>query len=182
MATQHFRRWIALIALACLVLAACSSGEAEDVGGGGTEAPPAATDAPEPAAEDGDDTAGDGEGGTLVFGAAADPKTLDPALASDGESLRVSEQIYEGLVTFAPGTTDIVPALAESWEPSEDGTSYTFQLREGVTFHDGEPFNAEAVCFNFDRWYNFTGPLQLSFRVLLLAGHLRRLRRERSGT
>jgi peptide/nickel transport system substrate-binding protein len=149
------RQLIAVLGIACLVLSACSSGEAENVEAGSSE-DPVASDAPAAG------TDGDGDGTSLVFGAAADPKTLDPALASDGESLRVSEQIYEGLVTFAPGTTDIVPALAESWEPNEDGTAYTFQLREGVSFHDGEPFNAEAVCFNFDRWYNFTGPLQLS--------------------
>ena len=105
---------------------------------------------------------GGGDGDTLTFGAAADPVVLDGALVSDGESLRVIDQMFEGLVGLAPGTTEIVPALATSWEASEDGLTWTFQLREGVTFHDGEPFNAEAVCFNFDRWYNFSGPLQNS--------------------
>ena len=60
-------------------------------------------------------------------------------------------------MTTEPGGTEIVPALAEEWEVSEDGLEWTFSLREGVTFHDGEPFNAEAVCYNFDRWYNFSG-------------------------
>ena len=63
-------------------------------------------------------------------------------------------------MTTEPGGTETIPALAESWEASEDGLQWTFTLREGVTFHDGEPFNAEAVCFNFDRWYNFAGVLQ----------------------
>jgi peptide/nickel transport system substrate-binding protein len=104
---------------------------------------------------------GDGaEGGTLVFAGAADPVALDGALVSDGESLRVIDQIFEGLVTLSEGGTDIVPGLAEEWEASEDGLEWTFHLREGVTFHDGEPFNAEAVCYNFDRWYNFTGSFQ----------------------
>ena len=49
------------------------------------------------------------------------------------------------------GTADPAPLLAESWEQSEDGLEYTFQLKEGVTFHDGTEFNADAVCFNFDR-------------------------------
>jgi peptide/nickel transport system substrate-binding protein len=107
------------------------------------------------------DTDGGGEaGGDLVFGTAADPVVLDGALVSDGESLRAIDQIYESLVSLVPGTTELEPGLAESWELSEDGLEYTFTLREGVTFHDGEPFNAEAVCYNFDRWYNFTGPLQ----------------------
>ncbi|PSK93824.1 peptide/nickel transport system substrate-binding protein [Haloactinopolyspora alba] len=106
----------------------------------------------------GGDTSGDG--GTLVFGASADPVILDGALISDGESARPILQIYEGLVGTAEGSTEIVPALATSWEASEDGLKWTFELRENVTFHDGEPFNAEAVCFNFERWYNFTGIMQ----------------------
>ena len=108
------------------------------------------------------DTTGDGgeAGGDLVFGTAADPVVLDGALVSDGESLRAIDQIFETLVALKPGTTELEPGLAESWELSEDGLEYTFALREGVTFHDGEPFNAEAVCANFDRWYNFTGSLQ----------------------
>jgi peptide/nickel transport system substrate-binding protein len=109
---------------------------------------------------DGDSASGGG-GGELVFGTAADPVVLDGALVSDGESLRAIDQMFEGLVTLKQGSTEVVPALAESWEANADGTSWTFKLREGVEFHDGEPFNAEAVCFNFDRWYNFTGPFQL---------------------
>jgi peptide/nickel transport system substrate-binding protein len=68
--------------------------------------------------------------------------------------------MFEGLVTLEHGTTEVIPGLAEDWEVSEDGLEYTFHLREGVSFHDGEPFNAEAVCFNFDRWYNFSGQFQ----------------------
>ncbi|GAA1861223.1 ABC transporter substrate-binding protein [Microbacterium koreense] len=111
------------------------------------------------ASERGDD-GGDAEGGvdgTFVFGASSDPANLDPAFAQDGETFRVSRQIFEGLVGTVPGTADPAPLLAESWESSEDGMSHTFQLKEGVTFHDGTPFNADAVCANFDRWYNWTG-------------------------
>ena len=82
---------------------------------------------------------------------------LDPALASDGETFRVARQMFEGLVGAAPGTTDVEPLLATEWETAEDGKSHTFTLREGVKFHDGTDFNAEAVCANFDRWYNWTG-------------------------
>lgn len=112
----------------------------------------------------GDDEEGEAEegatGGTLVFAGAADPVVLDGALVSDGESLRVIDQLFEGLVTLEPGTTEVIPALATSWETSEDGLEWTFSLREGVTFHDGEPFNADAVCFNFERWYNFPDSFQ----------------------
>jgi peptide/nickel transport system substrate-binding protein len=113
--------------------------------------------------DEGDDGGGGAEGGsdaTLVFASSADPVVLDGALVSDGESLRAIDQMFEGLVTLSQGGTEIEPALATEWEASEDGTEWTFTLRDGVTFHDGEPFNAEAVCFNFDRWYNFSGPLQ----------------------
>ena len=107
-----------------------------------------------------DDGAARGDGGTMVFGTSADPISMDGAYVSDGESLRVVRQLFETLVTTEPGGTDIIPALAEEWEPSEDGLTWTFKLREGVTFHDDTDFNAEAVCANFDRWYNFTGVQQ----------------------
>jgi peptide/nickel transport system substrate-binding protein len=100
------------------------------------------------------------KGGTLVFAGAADPTYLDPAIVSDGESFRIAQQIYEGLVDLRPGRSDIRPMLAKSWKPSKDGKTWTFQLQRGVKFHDGTPFNAAAVCANFNRWYNFSGPFQ----------------------
>ena len=105
-------------------------------------------------------TSAGGGGGTLVFGSAADPVALDGILVSDGESSRVIEQIFETLVDLKPGTTDVEPGLAESWEASADGTAWTFHLRQGVKFSDGTDFNADAVCFNFNRWYNFKGSFQ----------------------
>jgi peptide/nickel transport system substrate-binding protein len=116
--------------------------------------------------DDGGSTGGGGgeSGGTLVFGASSDPVSMDGAYVSDGESLRVIRQIFETLVTTEEGGTEVVPALAKEWEPSDDGLEWTFTLQDGVTFHDGTDFNADAVCFNFDRWYNFTG-LQQSASV-----------------
>jgi peptide/nickel transport system substrate-binding protein len=99
---------------------------------------------------------------TLVFGAASDPVVLDPALISDGESFRVTNQIYETLVAQTPGTTRLEPGLATRWAKSPNGRNWTFTLRRGVRFHDGTPFNAAAVCANFDRWYNFRGAQQSS--------------------
>ena len=64
------------------------------------------------------------------------------------------------LVTYKPGTADLEPSLATEWTPNADFTEWTFTLREGVKFHDGTDFNADAVCFNFNRWYNFKGVLQ----------------------
>jgi peptide/nickel transport system substrate-binding protein len=105
---------------------------------------------------------GGGGGGedTLVFGTASDPTALDGALISDGESIRALYQMTEGLTALKPGTSEVIPSLATEWTASDDGLAWTFTLREGVTFHDGEPFNAEAVCFNFERWFNFPPSLQ----------------------
>lgn len=106
--------------------------------------------------DSGDGSGGDG-GSTFIFAGASDPVMLDPALASDGETFRVSRQIFEGLVTTEGDSTELAPALATEWESSEDGLTHSFTLREGVKFHDGTEFNAEAVCANFDRWHNWTG-------------------------
>ena len=97
---------------------------------------------------------------TLVFGTEADPALLDPSLISDGPSLRVTDQIFNSLVGFKLGGTTVVPELALSWKSSKSGLAWTFKLRKGVEFSDGTRFNAAAVCYNFNRWYNFPAPLQ----------------------
>ena len=97
---------------------------------------------------------------TFVFGTEGDPVLLDGALISDGPSGRAVAQMVEGLVVLKPGTTKVIPQLATSWSTSKNGLSWTFNLRKGVKFHDGTPFNAKAVCFNFNRWYNLPGYLQ----------------------
>ncbi len=102
-------------------------------------------------------TTTDGGGGSFVFAASSDPVMLDPAMASDGETFRPARQMFEGLVGTKPGTTELEPLLATEWETAGDGLSTSFTLREGVKFSDGTDFNAEAVCYNFDRWYNWTG-------------------------
>ncbi|WP_246021178.1 ABC transporter substrate-binding protein [Arthrobacter echini] len=112
-----------------------------------------------------------GDPGTFTFGAAADPFTLDPALANDTESYRVTRQLMEGLVGVDPLTSEPTPLLAESWEERDSGRTYEFTLREDVLFQDGEPFDAAAVCANFDRWYTLPpaarqdGPLLAFERV-----------------
>ena len=94
---------------------------------------------------------------TFSFAGSSDPVMLDPAMASDGETFRIARQIFEGLVSVAPGSTELVPLLATEWSSSDDGLSHTFKLKEGVTFHDGTAFNASAVEANFERWANWTG-------------------------
>ena len=92
--------------------------------------------------------------GQIIFGAAGAPSMFDPLYATDGETFRVVRQMNEGLTGFKPGTADVEPALAKSWEKSSDGLTWTFKLQEGVKFHDGTPFDAAAVCYNLDRMYS----------------------------
>lgn len=105
----------------------------------------------------------------LVVGQIAEPQSLDPHAVTATNDFRILVNMYDGLVRFADGTLQVEPALAESWEISEDGLTYTFSLRSGVTFHDGSPFDAEAVKFNFERMldeehpFHNTGPFPLAF-------------------
>ena len=96
---------------------------------------------------------------TLLYAGAADPTYLDPTLVSDGESFRVTAQIMESLVSLKPGSTVIQPGLASKYG-SKNGKDWSFTLRHGVKFHDNTPFNAAAVCYNFNRQYNYSGAFQ----------------------
>lgn len=90
-------------------------------------------------------------GGTLVYAQIGDPNTLDTVRAAGVPALMVSSQIFDHLVHIgADGSHK--PALAVSWESTSDLKRYTFKLRKGVTFHDGTPFNAQAVKFNYERF------------------------------
>ncbi len=107
--------------------------------------------------------------GVLIVGQIAEPKALDPAAVTAVNDFRILMNVYDGLVRYKDGTLETEPALATDWTISEDGTVYTFNLREGVTFHYGSAFDAAAVKFNFDRMldeshpYHDTGPFPLSF-------------------
>jgi peptide/nickel transport system substrate-binding protein len=89
-------------------------------------------------------------GGTLRMGMQADPSAFDPQKLSATAIWRVVEHMYNGLTRIKPDLT-IEPALAESWDISDDGLVYTFHLRQGVTFHDGTPFTADDVAFTYAR-------------------------------
>ena len=90
-------------------------------------------------------------GGRLIYGLGFDlDGTMDPQVTNFDSTIRVTMNICEPLV-WMPAADTFVPGLAESWTISEDGSEYTFVLKQGVTFHDGTPFNAEAVQFTFDR-------------------------------
>ena len=96
--------------------------------------------------------AASGKAKTLIFARGGDIQFLDSAYLFDGESARTSVLMHEPLIRYKVGSDgELEPALAEKWSVSDDGLTYTFNLRKGVKFHDGTPFNAEAVKFNYDR-------------------------------
>jgi peptide/nickel transport system substrate-binding protein len=90
-------------------------------------------------------------GGIFIWGRSGDATLLDPADVTDGESVMVVTNLFDTLVAFKRGSTEIEPSLATEWTPSADNLVWTFTLREGVTFHDGSPLDAEAVVFSFER-------------------------------
>jgi peptide/nickel transport system substrate-binding protein len=143
-----------LAAAAALAFAAC---------GGGTTASPSSAATPGPTGESPTATPANQmkEGGTLIVALPGDITRTDPALIDDSNSSYVMNQVMEGLVALEPGSTSkIRAALAESWDASADGLTYTFHIRQGVKFHDGTDVDAAAVKFNYDRWLNFPTELQ----------------------
>jgi peptide/nickel transport system substrate-binding protein len=87
----------------------------------------------------------------LVYHLSAAPDLLDPAKCSNQRCYRVMWPIFEPLVNLSADLKTIVPGLAESWEQSADGLSYTFRLRKNVRFHDGTPLTADAVRLSVER-------------------------------
>jgi peptide/nickel transport system substrate-binding protein len=102
------------------------------------------------------------DGGTLIWGMPAVETVLDPHVGCGGLTMNMTYQMFENLweqdLTSDKSPTRIVPRLAKSWDLSADGTEYTFHLRDGVKFHDGTPFDADAVKWNFDRFWNEKAP------------------------
>jgi peptide/nickel transport system substrate-binding protein len=92
-----------------------------------------------------------GQGGTLRLAYLADMAQADPDVFYDIEGNTVILSVYEGLLRYKPDSTEVIPSLAEKWEVSQDGLTYTFHLRSGVKFHDGTPFNAQAMKTSFQR-------------------------------
>jgi len=123
-------RWLTgLLAALVMTASACSSGEGVDVDGEG----------------------GSGGGGNqLVAAIAAEPDQLDPHVTTAYASFQVLENVYDTLV-MPDENLEMQPALAESWETSEDQLSWTFELREGVSFHNGDAFTADDVVYSYNR-------------------------------
>ena len=109
-------------------------------------------------------------GGDLTFATISDPLTFNLAIANDASSSGVLGYLFEGLTETSWLTDEVEPGLAESWEHSADGLTWTFHLRQDVTWHDGQPFTAHDVDFTFNRIiYNLDIPASsrpaFNFRV-----------------
>ena len=144
---------VGLVAAIGVTLASCASSDRDSSSsasnnGGASSQGGAAGDSSAPAAEGSD---------TFIFGTEGAPSMFDPLYATDGATFKITRQMTEGLVQYKPGTADLEPGLAESWEPSTDGLTWTFKIRQGVKFHDGTPLDAAAVCYNMERMYTQTG-------------------------
>lgn len=97
-------------------------------------------------------TAAAAVGGALVVGLVAEPTSMDPAHPTDNNTIsRVHPNIFETLVKFKQGNYEVEPLVAESYTVSDDNLTYTFKIRDGITFHDGTPLNADAVIYSFQR-------------------------------
>jgi len=95
-------------------------------------------------------------------GSLRDPLGIDPAQIWDDTSSFYVSNIFDTLVNLAAQTLRIEPSLAVSWETSQDGLTWTFNLRRGVRFHDGTPFDADAVVFTFSRQMDPANPNRLT--------------------
>ncbi len=127
------RRLVALAGAAALLLTACAGSDNE-----GNETRPDARSSGAPA-----------KGGTLSVALDSDPGALNPAITTSGGTHTASELVFSGLVELTP-KLEQVPELAESWEVLENGALYRFNLRNGVTWHDGKPFTSADVKHTFD--------------------------------
>lgn len=114
--------------MAATLLSACGS---DDAGGSGDAGPPQ-------------------PGGTLRYGLSQAPTCSDPAQGASNQTIYVTRQVVDSLTDQDPKTGDITPWLADSWEISPDAKSFTFKLKDGVTFSDGTPVTADSVKKNFD--------------------------------
>lgn len=91
------------------------------------------------------------QGGSMTVTYKDDVSTLDPAIGYDWQNWSMIKSLFDGLMDYEPGTTDLTPDLAESYEISEDGLTYTFTLRDGITFHNGRALTAADIKYSIDR-------------------------------
>ncbi len=107
------------------------------------------------------DAIAQGANKTLVIGIAADPTGLDPEAVENNTSGFIMAAIYDSLVRYKPGTVEVEPGLAERWDISSDGLTYTFHLRSGVKFHDGTPLTADSIVQGVARLFDKSSPIYI---------------------
>ncbi len=166
--SERFLRMLGLFMVLVLVAASCGGGDddSETADDGTSEADDSGSDASDDGGDDGDesgedesgDTEAAGASDTLVHAADDEPTTLDPAQVEPGEGGEtVILQVYERLLEISPDGPDLIPGLStevptvDNGLISDDGLTYTFPIREGVTFHDGTELTAEDVKYSWDR-------------------------------
>ncbi len=148
---KWYKPGAALVLASVLALAGCSGNNSNSNTGNSPGSSPASnSSSPAPSGTPADSSATSQD--TLITARGGDSAALDAAIVTDGESIKVTQQMFEGLLDYKPGTTEVQPKLAESYEVTPDGLTYTFKLKQGVKFSDGTDFNADAVVFNFNRW------------------------------
>lgn len=96
------------------------------------------------------------QGGEMTVTYKDDVSTLDPAIGYDWQNWSMIKSLFDGLMDYVPGTTELRPDLAEAYEISEDGKIFTFKLRQGVKFHNGRELTAEDVKYSIERVVNPT--------------------------
>lgn len=138
---KKIKNWAICLIAVLLVLGACSNENTE------TKKESGSSEGPQ-------------EGGTFVYARGADSVGLDPINIVDGESIRVTHAIFETLFEYDE-ELELQPKLAETYETAEDGLTWTIKLKEGIQFHDGTDFNANAVVFNFERWMDQDNPYHI---------------------
>src|SRR5919108_5269159 len=88
------------------------------------------------------------QGGSMIVTYQTDVSTLDPAIGYDWQNWSIIKSLFDGLMDYKPGTTELVPDLAESYEISDDGKTFTFKLRAGAKFHNGREVTADDVKYS----------------------------------
>src|SRR4029079_18524637 len=91
------------------------------------------------------------QGGAIIVTYKDDVATLDPAIGYDWQNWSMIKSLFDGLMDYEPGTTNLKPDLAESYTISPDGTLFTFKLRPGVKFHNGRELVADDVKYSIER-------------------------------
>ncbi len=152
------------LVIVSMVISGCGTGG--NNGGSSTSAP---TNAPANPTQAPSSSGGGGkaEGGTVRVAMATEPDNLDPYLSAATDTGSMMDNVFDGL--FEAGeNSNLVPAIAQSYEVSEDGLSYTFKLRQGVKFHDGSDLTAEDVYYSYAKLSGLNGqePLSSKFAAI----------------